>query len=105
MRRASVEFSGGSARSAVFEYFHELAAGAEQKDRPELRIEAGADNQLRRRPLSLTMGCTVTPWKCCAPTLSVTEVWMARKARSTASALPRFQLHAATSVLWVMVSE
>ena len=31
---------------AVLEDFHQLAAGAEQQHRPELRIEAGADDQL-----------------------------------------------------------
>ena len=46
MRRASVEFSGGSAKRAVLEDLDQLAAGAEQQHRAELRIEAAAEDQL-----------------------------------------------------------
>ena len=44
MRRASVVFSGGSAERVVLEHFDELAARAEQEHRPELRINAAAED-------------------------------------------------------------
>ena len=39
-------FNGGRASAAVLEDFDELSAGAEEKDRAELRVEAAAEDQL-----------------------------------------------------------
>ena len=41
------------------------------------------------------MGCTVTPWKCSAPTFSVTEVSIAAPGASDRVAIGEIQLHAA----------
>ena len=46
MRRASVVLSGGSDEGLVLEHLDELAAHAEQEHRPELRVNAAAEDDL-----------------------------------------------------------
>ena len=43
----------------------------------------------------MIIGCTVTPWKCCAPAFAVTEAWIASKALRDGVGIAQVQLHAA----------
>ena len=50
---------------AILEHFDQLAARAEQQHRPELRINAAAENEFVA--VNFIIGCTVTPRKCLLP--------------------------------------
>jgi hypothetical protein len=103
MRRASVVLSGGRPSALVLEHFDELAAGAEQQHRAELRVNAAAEDDFVAVELDhLLHGDALEMLR--AGLLGAGGLDGLERAR-TARLVRRFNCTPPTSVLCVMVSE